>query len=79
MITMALLDIFELVEDGRLTPPRDLYAGLHAELASFQTEADCVKKKLLKVEDDLVKYKSKNLELNEELLKSLGKVNTLRR
>ncbi|XP_065226763.1 golgin subfamily A member 6-like protein 25 [Planococcus citri] len=44
---------------------------LHAELASFQTEADCVRKKLLKVEEDLNKYKAKNTELNEELLKKL--------
>lgn len=46
--------------------------GLHAELASFQTEAECVRKKLLKVEEDLNRYKTKNCELNEELLKKLG-------
>lgn len=47
-------------------------AGLHAELESFQKEADCVRKKLLKVEEDLNCYKVKNSELNEQLLKTLG-------
>lgn len=49
-----------------------MVAGLNAELTSYQTEAECVRKKLLKVEEDLNKYKTKNTELNEELLKKLG-------
>lgn len=53
------------------------FTGLNAELASFQTEADCVRKKLLKVEEDLNKYKTKNTELNEELLKKSGRVEIL--
>ena len=47
-------------------------SGLHAELASAQTEADFVRNKLLKVEEDVIKYKTKNTELNEELLRTLG-------